>query len=98
VKVRFLVPAEQELIEAAAFYEQQVPLLGRNFLDIIETAVREIREHPGRWPEVEKGIRRRVVRRFPYSLLYTIKEDELVILAVMHHKQKPRYWIGRVEL
>lgn len=70
MKFRFLTPAETEMMEAAAFYEMQVEKLGMNFIDIIETTVAEIAENPEIWPEIEKGIQRRLVRRFPYSILY----------------------------
>jgi len=96
MKVRFLGPAEIEMLEAMAYYEIQVENLGENFLDIIEAAVREIAENPKTWPEIEQGIRRRLVRRFPYSIFYTIGENEIIIVAVMHQKQKPSYWIGRL--
>ncbi|MEA3241211.1 MAG: type II toxin-antitoxin system RelE/ParE family toxin [Pseudomonadota bacterium] len=70
--------------------------LGERFLDIVETATIEIAESPETWPEVDPGIRRRLLRRFPYSILYQIIQDEIIIVAVMHHKQKPRYWINRL--
>lgn len=84
------------MIEAAIYYEMQVEGLGKNFLDIIEAAVAETAENPRIWPEIEQGIQRRLIRRFPYSILYTVYENELVIIAIMHQKQKPRYWIGRL--
>ena len=96
MRVRFLLPAEEEMIEAAIYYEMQVEGLGKNFLDIIEGAVAETAENPEIWPEIEQGIQRRLIRRFPYSILYIVYENELVIIAIMHQKQKPRYWIGRL--
>ena len=96
MRVRLLAPAEEELLEAAAYYESRVPTLGANFLDIIDAAVMEIGEHPQRWPEVEPGVRRRIVRRFPYTIIYTVGNNEVCILAIMHHKQKPRYWVHRL--
>jgi plasmid stabilization system protein ParE len=96
MNIRFLLPAEIEMNEASLFYEMRAPGLGKNFLDIIETAVSEIAEQPEIWPEIDKGIRRRLVRRFPYSLLYSIQSSEIIIVAVMHQKQKPRYWIDRL--
>ncbi len=96
MKVRFLTPAEIEMLEASAYYEMQAENLGVNFLDIIESAVAEIAENPETWPEIDQGIRRRLVRRFPYSILYTIHENEIIIVAVMHQKQKPHYWIDRL--
>ena len=96
MKFRFLAPAEEEMLEAAFYYEMQVESLGTNFLEIIEKAITEIVEKPDIWPKIEQGIQRRLIRRFPYSILYTVHEDEVLIVAVMHHKQKPRYWIGRL--
>ncbi len=96
MNIRFLKPAETEMIEAAAYYEIQVEKLGENFLNILEATVAEIAENPKTWPATEQGIRRRIVRRFPYSILYAIHEDEILIVAVMHQKQKPRYWMGRL--
>lgn len=93
---RFLSAAEAELFEAAAYYEMQAQNLGENFLVIIEAAVEEIVESPKTWPEIENGIHRCLIRRFPYSILYGIDDDEVVIVAIMHHKQKPRYWAERL--
>jgi len=56
----------------------------------------EIAEHRHTWPEIDYETRRRVVRRFPYSILYRIHIDEIIIVAVMHQKQKPSYWIDRL--
>lgn len=96
MNVRFLRPAEIEMMDAAAFYEMQVEKLGVNFLDIIEAAVAEIAGNPETWPEIENGIQRRLVRRFPYSILYAVHNNEVIIVAVMHQKQKPRYWMDRL--
>ncbi len=96
MKFRFLAPAEEEMLDAAFYYEMQVEKLGTNFLDIIEKAINQIVEEPEIWPEIEPGIKRRLIRRFPYSILYTVHEDEVLIVAVMHQKQKPRYWTGRL--
>ncbi len=96
MKIRFLTPAEIEMFEASAYYEMQATGLGSNFLDIIEEATNEIKENPRTWPKIDQGIRRRIVRRFPYSILYRIHGDEIIIVAIMHQKQKPNYWINRL--
>lgn len=96
MNVRFLAPAEIEMFEAAAYYELQVPTLGENFLDIIENAIDGIVEHSETCPEINKGIRKLVVRRFPFSILYQIFNNEIIVVAIMHHKQKPRYWVNRL--
>jgi len=93
--VRFLRPAELELLDAAQYYEIQAGGLGSEFLDKIDAAILDIREAPERWPIVGTGTRRRLVHRFPYALLYRVEPDEIVIQATMHLHRRPGYWIGR---
>ncbi len=94
-EVRFLRPAELEMLDAAQYYEQQATGLGRDFLDKIDSAVQDIRENPERWPIVQKHIRRRLIHRFPYALLYRIDGEVIVIQATMHLHRRPDYWVGR---
>lgn len=94
--VRFVLPAEREMLDAARFYAQQAPGLGADFLNKIESAVCDIGEHPERWPVLRFDIRRRLVHRFPYALLYRVDREEVVVLATMHLHRRPDYWINRV--
>ena len=93
--VRFLRPAELEMLDAARYYELQAPGLGDDFLDKIDSAVQDISEHPERWPVVRPNTRRRLVHRFPYALLYRVDPDEVVIQATMHLHRHPEYWTNR---
>jgi plasmid stabilization system protein ParE len=93
--VRLLPPAEQEMFDAARYYELQAPGLGQDFLDKVELALQDLVNSSERWPIVQDDIRRRLIRRFPYSLLYRIDPDEVVILAVMHQRRHPSYWLSR---
>jgi plasmid stabilization system protein ParE len=93
--VRLLQPAEQEMLSSAAYYESQVPGLGGTFLDKFASAIEDIAQSPGRWPLVRPDIRRRLLHRFPYGLLYRVDVDEVVVLAVAHLHRRPDYWIGR---
>lgn len=45
--------------------------------------------------ELGDGVRRCLVRRFPYGVLYARESDRLYILAIMHTKRKPGYWLDR---
>jgi hypothetical protein len=54
-----------------------------------------ILQHPEAGPIVRVIVRRRLCRRLPYALLYSIREDHIRILAVMNLKRRPAYWIGR---
>jgi len=94
--VRFIRPAELELLDAARYYELQAPGLGSDFLDRIDSAVREIVESPHRWPVIRLDIRRRLVHRFPYCLLYRDDPAEVIVLATMHLHRRPDYWLHRL--
>ena len=92
---RLLLPAEQEMYAAARYYELQAPGLGQDFLNKVDNALQDLVRSPERWPVVQEDIRRRLIRRFPYSLIYRIDHNEVVILAVMHQKRHPSYWLPR---
>jgi plasmid stabilization system protein ParE len=95
-RARFLEPAERELEKAAGYYEDQASGLGSDFLDRVAAALADIAQFPQRWPVVRGAMRRRLIRRFPYALLYDVDGDEVVILAVMHLRRRPEYWSKRV--
>lgn len=94
---RFLRPAEEEMLEAAFYYEQQSAGLGRDFLEKVRKAVDEIARHPTRWPKMRKAIRRRLVHRFPYAVLYEDRAEQVLIVAIMHLRRHPTYWIKRTD-
>lgn len=87
--------AEAESNEAADFYDLESAGLGDVFLDEVEHAIRGIREFPDAAPPFVGRVRKRVLAKFPYSLLYSITDDEIRVLAVAHHKRRPFYWRGR---
>lgn len=94
--VRLLLPAELELVGAAKYYESQAPGLGGAFLDKIDSAIRDIETNPERWPVIRNNIRRRLVHRFPYAVLYLANAEEIVVLAIAHLQRRPDYWVNRV--
>ena len=52
--------------------------------------------YPAAGVVVRGFVRRLILPKFPYSLLYRVVDDNLIrILAIAHHKRKPVYWIGR---
>lgn len=88
--------AETDLIEAAHFYEQRVPLLGAQFLDAADLAIASILEAPHRWSIIEEGVRQYLMPRFPYSIYYRVLPDHIRILAFKHHSRHPGYWRNRL--
>ncbi len=92
----FLQPAEQEMLEAAQYYEHQSKGLGSSFLFEIQQAVDEIGNGPEIWPRTRYEIRQRSIKRFPYRVLYRNDSDQIVIIAIMHLRRHPDYWVGRL--
>jgi hypothetical protein len=84
--------AEAELVEAARYYDRQVPGLGAEFLDAVDGAVAEILDAPERWPIEEGEVRHFLLERFPYAIHYRILPDELRVIAFKHHSRHPDYW------
>lgn len=95
MRLALLTPAQQELDEAFAWYESQVVGLGYGFLDEFHRAARLITTFPDIYQQVSPGIRRCLLNRFPYGLLYGQGHGMIVIVAVAHLKQRPNYWLGR---
>jgi toxin ParE1/3/4 len=92
VRIQFARRARRELIREANWYDRQGPRLGNEFLDDVTRALRQIKEFPLAAPEIGGGYRRHILDRFPFGLVYRLRGQAIVILAVAHHKRRPRYW------
>ena len=97
MKIRFLSLANQEVDDAVQWYEDQAQGLSRDFLDELDRAVRLVRIYPLMAKEIEPEIRRFLFARFPYSLIYGIDSEMIVVIAVAHQHREPRYWVDRVD-
>jgi plasmid stabilization system protein ParE len=87
--------AEHELNEAAQYYDLEDPGLGTAFLEEVDRCLQAIQAHPEAGAILRGVVRRRLLRRFPYALLYKIKPSGIRILAVMNLRRRPTYWVGR---
>jgi toxin ParE1/3/4 len=87
--------ADIELKEAARYYESKVDGLGFAFLDEVERVVKLIRDNPESAPRIYKVVRRKILRGFPYSIMYSIVDDLIRILAIANQKRRPFYWRDR---
>jgi plasmid stabilization system protein ParE len=91
----FHLLADRELNDAAQFYETQSPGLGAAFLDDAANCVSAIATHPQAGRVLRGDVRRRLLRRFPFALIYRIRPDGIRVLAVMNLRRRPHYWTGR---
>ena len=89
--------ADRELNDAANYYDSESPGLGTLFLDEIDSGYERILENPGLAPEIDSGIRRLVLAKFPFSLIYEVGGDAILILAVAHQRRRPQYWSERLK-
>jgi plasmid stabilization system protein ParE len=96
MKVSFLKPAESELDDAFEWYENQARGLGTQFLDDFDRVIRMITAFPGASAEIDQGLRRSLLSRFPYGIIYGIDSETIIVVAVAHLHRKPRYWIDRL--
>lgn len=87
--------ALNEYAEAVQYYAEQRTELAQAFINAIEDTVYRIRESPTRHAAIDEDVRRCMARKFPYSVLYTIEQDYILILAVMHCSREPGYWKSR---
>ena len=87
--------ADRELNEAAQYYDLENPGLGSSFLEEIDRCLHSIEANPEAGMILRGSVRRRLLRRFPYALLYKIKPSGVRILAVMNLTRRPTYWVGR---
>mgnify|MGYP001587010758 CR=1 FL=1 len=95
MKVRFLKTAQYEVDDAVAWYDSQSPNMGIQFLDDIDRAIRRIAAYPLSSVEIEQGLRRCLLSRFPYGIIYGIDSETIIVVAVAHLHREPRYWINR---
>lgn len=97
MKIRFLSIARQELDTAVTWYDAHAEGLGLEFLDELDRAIRRIVAYPLSAAEIAPGIRRCLIPRFPFGLIYGTDGNTLVIVAVAHLHREPRYWSDRVK-
>ncbi len=92
IEVVFLDPALAELRQAAQWYDQQEIGVGGEFLRAVDQGLDRLMHDPAARPIVGKGVHRQCLDRFPFDLVYRIRQSRLEIVAVAHHSRKPGYW------
>jgi plasmid stabilization system protein ParE len=71
------------------------PVVGRNFANATQQAVRLMLEYPEIGVRAYQEARRLVLQGFPYDLIYRVQGKDLVILAIACHSRRPGYWARR---
>jgi len=96
VRYVFHPETNNEFVKAVEYYEEREQGLGHDFAVEIYSTIERILAHPKAWPVIEEDIRRSLVRRFPYGILYAEDGEEIFVVAVMHLQREPDYWKHRM--
>ena len=95
--VRYIEVAEAEFLAEIAYLEDARLGLGRRFYDEVKRVESFIAEFPEAAEEIRPGIRKRLLRSFRYSLIYSIEPEEILSIAVAHASRRPGYWADRLQ-
>lgn len=96
IPIQYHEAAEIELLNEIGYLELRASGLGRRFYAEVCRTEHFIAQFPESAEEIRPGIRKRILRKFRYSLIYSREKDSILILAVAHHSRRPGYWVGRV--
>jgi len=94
--VVFLAPAQAEFAEAVVYYNAQRAGLGEEFAEEVQRTIARISEYPEAWSLLSRRTRRCPTNRFPYGIIYQIRGNTLLIIAVMHLHRAPQTWRSRL--
>lgn len=95
MKLTMLPVARREMLGAARRYDGKANGLGDRFLDAIRDALLAIAELPHGHPPLKLPYRRKLLKSFPFAVIYRVEKGEVIIIAVAHFKRRPRYWRRR---
>ena len=87
--------ANEDLLEARAWYDNIRPELGERFALAVEATVEAIAERPLQFAVIYRNRSRAGVRRFPYGIFFEFQEDRIVVIACLHGRRNPTRWQSR---
>jgi len=88
--------ARRELLEARDYYDEQRPGYGERLVEAVEAEFALLLQFPEIGKKIRPNVRRRTMSRWPYGIVYQIRGEELVIVAIAHHRRRPHYWRSRL--
>ena len=96
MEIRLLSAAQRDLDESYLYYEVQLQHLGVEFLQEILQTFKRIKLNPDAWSPFSERTRRCLVNRFPYGVIYQVRENEILIIAISHLHRNPEFWKERL--
>lgn len=95
MRVIFTRLAKQELEDAVNYYNLQYSGLGRRFKEEVRKAALRIAAYPEAWSVDRGDVRKCLLYKFPYKLMYSVEKGHILVIAVAHQYRKPEYWVCR---
>lgn len=95
MRLEFHPEAEEEFLEAVSYYEAQLPGLGERFDAEVRATGALLLRYPEIGPFMDGELRKLVLDRFPYYVIYTVSSETVYIVALAHERRKPGYWETR---
>ena len=96
MNVRYLSIAEEELAQAIEYYESKETGLGLRFYTEYRSALKRVIVYPEAWFPLSENTRRCRTRVFPFGIIYQIREDGILIIAVSELHREPDHWKDRL--
>ncbi|HEX7406103.1 MAG TPA: type II toxin-antitoxin system RelE/ParE family toxin [Candidatus Binatia bacterium] len=87
--------ADLDVEAAFEWYEKERPGLGLEFLDELRAAYNRIVDNPFKYQHLRSGVRRALLRRFPYAVYFAIEDDVVVVVAALDASRDPAEWQRR---
>lgn len=97
MRIELTNAARADLAQAHRYYNEQRDGLGNEFAFEIKQAIARIEQFPEAWPSLSARTRRSHAKRFPYGVVYQIRQDMILIVAVMHLHRHPDAWKSRLD-
>ena len=97
MKIVFLPPAKADLTEAISFYNTQSEGLGYDLAVEVKKTLERIIQYPKAWPMLSKRTRRCRTNRFPYGVIYQLRPNTLLVIAIMHLSRNPETLNSRLK-
>jgi hypothetical protein len=96
MKAEILAAAEADLVDAVSFYDEQSEGLGYEFAAEVKQTLGRILRFPDAWHRLSERTRRCRTKRFPYGVVYQLRGDSVLVVAVMHLSRYPDSWKSRI--
>ena len=96
MRIEYHPAVERELREIIQYYNHCATGLGNDFLNEFDQQILRIASNPYQWSEIAQGVRRALLRRFPYILYFRVMDDEVLrVLVVKHQRRHPLLGLRR---